>query len=359
MRNQLGKSRVITYSDLISRNSEGDENLRKFSKRIREAGEKASWLTSQLLAFSRKSVVQPRKVNLNNVVSETLELLERVLNENIRLEITLQNTIDTIYIDPGQLQQIIMNLIVNSRDAMPFGGNIFISTQQRFMENNLTFPAITGNYAVLSVRDTGEGIPAEVQDRIFEPFFTTKDKDHGTGLGLATVYGIVAQANGHINLISEPDFGTTFEVFFPIMQGESKSISRIDQVEIPSTKQEGRILVMDDNMALVHLVKEILQSYGYDVVEAYSVEVVLSHCESGQEQFDLLILDVIMPQMTGPELGEKIRSHNENISILYISGYGYDILINHLVESSDQDAFLQKPFTPEQLFKNVYTLLNP
>jgi len=349
---------IITYSDLILRKNKDLDSLRKFSKRILEAGQKAAWLTSQLLAFSRKQVVQPRKVNLTEVVSETLELLERVLNENIHLNVTLQSPIDSIYIDPGQLQQIIMNLIVNSRDALPLGGNIFISTEQRFMENNITFPINTGDYAVLTVQDTGEGIPLDVQARIFEPFFTTKEKDRGTGLGLSTVYGIVAQANGHINLVSESGVGTTFEVFLPIMKGDSEDIYSDNEIDIPDFKQDGRILVMDDNIAISQLVKEILQPFGYKIVDVHSAEEVLSLCESNKEQFDLLILDVIMPTMTGPEIGNKIRSYNERIPILYISGYGHDVLPSHIAETSGQEDFLQKPFSPEQLLKKVYALFN-
>ncbi len=326
---------------------------------IVEAANRASALTRQLLTFSRRQVVQPKVLDANRLLARIYRMLCRVVGEHIDLRLALAPDAGRIKVDPGQLEQVVMNLAVNARDAMPNGGRITIESlnwkiNERSRGVPLNFPS--GPCVVLSVSDTGTGIDPEILSRIFEPFFTTKPKGKGTGLGLSTVYGIVKQSGGDLTVQSEVGKGTTFRLFFP-QAGQSAEPPKTE-LRAPLTRGGTEtILLVEDEPEVLKLASDMLSREGYTVLEAADGEHALGIWKAQSNQIDLLLTDVVMPRMGGRVLAEKLIATKPGFKVLYISGYSDDVIAEHGL-SGDQFDFLQKPFTRESLSAKVRQVLD-
>ena len=350
---------VLGYSDLLALDTTLSEQARHRLEEIKKAGERAAAVTHQLLAFSRKQVFETRIIDLNRLVTNTTGLLERLLGENVALATEFDVELGMVKADATQLEQIIMNLAVNARDAMPDGGKLTIHTANTeldaaYGEGDTHVPS--GDYVMLEVSDNGTGMDAETQSQIFEPFFTTKETDHGTGLGLATVYGIVKQSGGYISVYSEVGIGTTFKIYLPRVQGVADGLV---SSSLPATIERGSetILLVEDDAALRTLDRELLEELGYRVVEASkgSEAIVVSGRYSGS--IHLLMSDVIMPGMSGKQLADELLRSHPNTKVLYVSGYTNNV-IQHVL-SNPGAPFLQKPFARETLSKKLREILGP
>ncbi|MBW8889904.1 MAG: PAS domain S-box protein [Fibrobacteres bacterium] len=349
------------YADLLLGMMEREDSRRSYLEEIRKAGDRAASLTNQLLVYSRRQILSPRAVNLNDVASQMETMLRRLIGEDIEFQVRLDGEIDTIKADPGQIEQVILNLVVNARDAMPKGGLLSLETHQVDMADEpgcLNEPAIAGQYVRLTVRDTGVGMEDSVKSRLFEPFFTTKKTGHGTGLGLSTVYGIVRQSGGCIGVESEKGKGTAFKVYFPaagIVNGEKK----IEESGGTGSDMSGTetILIAEDDFAVRSLVRDILKSHGYRVLEAGNGVEALEAANEYPGKIDLLLTDVIMAQMGGRELTDRMKLIRPDLKTIYMSGYTDDAVVRHGVFTKTE-AFLQKPFTPENLVSKVRMVLD-
>ncbi|HXI62073.1 MAG TPA: GAF domain-containing protein, partial [Pyrinomonadaceae bacterium] len=348
---------VTGYSDLALRGSL-DDSLRGKIEQIKKAGERAATLTRQLLAFSRKQMLQPEVLDLNAVVNGLITMLPRLIGEHIEVNLKLSSSLGRIKADPGQIEQVLVNLAVNSRDAMPQGGCLMIETRNVHLSAPITKVGSTiepGHYVLLSVSDNGGGMDAEIQAQIFEPFFTTKGVGKGTGLGLSTVYGIVKQSGGNVWVYSEPGKGTAFKIYLP----------RVDEVEEPeialpapaASRGKETILLVEDEEQVRNLSKEILEGYGYSVLAAPDGSAGLSLGQEFPGRIDLVLTDVIMPQMGGKELVDQLKSLRPDSKILFMSGFTDDAIIHHGV-LDDGVFFLQKPFTTECLAAKVREVLD-
>jgi two-component system cell cycle sensor histidine kinase/response regulator CckA len=327
---------------------------------IKKAGERAASLTRQLLAFSRKQILQPVVLELNGIVMNMHKMLHRLIGEDIELIDSLEPHLGVVRADAGQIEQVILNLAVNSRDAMPLGGRLVIET--RNADHATVCKAIQGearpnDYVMLAVSDTGSGIPQEIRDHIFEPFFTTKGEGKGTGLGLATVYGIVNQSGGYIGVESTVGEGTRFMIFLPhvVEQAEGTRVTRATQR--PKAASE-TVLLVEDEDAVRDLASAILTSHGYRVLEAQGGEEAIGVCRDFSGPIHALVTDVVMPQISGRQLAENIVTMRPGIRVLYMSGYTDDIISHHGVLEPGT-AFLQKPFTPDVFVRKVRELLTP
>jgi len=347
---------ISGYSELILLGETLDENTRSAIDQIRSAADRAAGLTRQLLAFSRKQLLQPRRLDLVVLTSELGRLLQRVIGEDIEL-VTLGGPQPSVVIaDPSQLEQVLMNLVVNSRDAMPKGGKLTIEVRNvtldaRDMERHLE--AMPGQYVMLAVSDTGCGMDRATAARVFEPFFTTKEPGKGTGLGLATVYGIVKQTGGEVWVYSEPGQGTTFKVFLPRADAEGSANAAVERSPVLGS---GTILLVEDENLLRNLIQEVLSASGYEVLEASSGPEALRLFEEHQGPISLLLTDVVMPRMSGQVLAERLRLARPELKVLYMSGYTDDAVVRHGVQAAEV-AFIQKPFSPHQLTRKVQELL--
>jgi two-component system, cell cycle sensor histidine kinase and response regulator CckA len=351
---------VITgYSDLILRKLGADDPMRSQVEEIRKAGESSASLTHQLLAFSRKQLLQPKVLDLNSVILNLKKMLRRLIGEDVVLTTSLAPDLGSIEADPGQIEQVLMNLAVNARDAMPRGGKLIIRTQNIFLDKEYIthhVMAKQGFYVMLTVSDFGIGISAEDMDRVFEPFYTTKEVGMGTGLGLATVYGIIKQSEGYITVLSELGHGTTFSIYLPLV-GEGPEEYKQSSVSERSLRGTETILLIEDEEIVRNLTRELLVGYGYNVLEAAGGEEGLAVCKQQDETIHLLITDVIMPGMSGPELADKLMALHSEMKLLYISGYTDDTIVHHGILDSDIN-FLQKPFKPEGLARKVREVLD-
>jgi PAS domain S-box-containing protein len=347
---------IMGYSELLNKDLGPGSVLSRRVDAIETACQRAASLTAQLLAFSRRQVLQPKVVNLNSLVSETSKMLRRLIGEDIEATTVLDAKLDQVKADPGQIVQVIMNLAVNARDAMPNGGKLIIKTA------NVTLPAGTvcqgvsvkpGRYVMLAVSDNGSGMNAETLGRIFEPFFTTKPVGEGTGLGLATVCGIVEQSGGHIFIDSEVGHGTTFKIYLPRVD----DIAGISPPKKASPDLQGSetILLVEDDSTLRGLVEESLRAMNYEVLVAASGEQALRVLEHHPGSIDLLMTDVIMPHMSGPELAQLVCTLRPGIKVLYMSGYTEDKLRD--VSAAELD-WIQKPFQLEDLGRKLREVLN-
>ncbi len=336
---------VITgYSEIgIRRMSTGDP-LRKNMEEIKRAADRAASLTRQLLAFSRKQMFQTKVIDLNSVVADMNTLLRRLIGENIDLVSSLEPSLCKIKADPGQIEQVLMNLVVNARDAMPRGGKLTIKTSNAVLDQtSKSLPSTKpGRFLMLTVSDTGVGMDAETRKRVFEPFFTTKEIGKGTGLGLATVYGIVKQSGGNIVVYSELGQGTTFKIYLPVADDFVTDDEEVKAPEVP--RGHGTILLVEDEELVRTLAREILETNGYEVVSAANGVEALRVCAGYEGHIDLLITDVVMPQMGGRELAERLVELRPSTKVLYMSGYTDDAIVMHGV-LDDQMAFIQKPFS--------------
>jgi hypothetical protein len=308
---------------------------------VREAGERAAVLTAQLLAFSRRTIIAPKALNLNVLVERLASMCQRIIGEHIALETQLDPVLAQVLADAGQIEQVIMNLVVNARDAMPRGGTLAIATA------NIETPS--GRYVRLAVSDTGDGMTDDVRARVFEPFFTTKPQGQGSGLGLATAYGIVEQAKGQMRVESAPGKGSSFSVVLPVFD-----VSDASPPLVPGERPRGTetVLLAEDEDAVRRLVKRALELHGYSVLSARSGEEADSLERSHLGPIHLLLTDVVMPGMGGRELADLIKSRRPQLKILYMSGYTNDEVVRHGI-SLARDAFLQKPFMPSDLIAMV------
>jgi PAS domain S-box-containing protein len=347
------------YTELLLRNSHPEDINHKDLKEIDGAAERAGSLTSQLLAFSRKQVIQPVILNLSDVLYETNKMLQRLIGEDIEIACVTRTDLGLVNADRGQIQQIIMNLAVNARDAMPDGGRLTIEIANTDFDEEYvrTHPlAKVGQYVMLAMSDTGIGMDAATQGRIFEPFFTTKAKGKGTGLGLSMVYGIVKQSNGFIWVYSEPGEGTTFKIYLPRVEGEITPIT--SEME---TDQEFRgsetVLVAEDEVAVRTLAGRILRDRGYNVIEAADGIEALCFAQEYAGEIHLILTDVVMPGMSGRELVSKIEAVRPGIKALYISGYTDNAIVRHGILDPGI-AFLQKPFTIDGFARKVRAVID-
>ena len=347
------------YSSLALQRLEDDHPIKPYIEEVKKAGDRAANLTRQLLAFGRKQILQPRPLKLNSVISDMNKLLRRLIGENIQLAAKLNSDLGRVMADPGQIEQVLVNLVVNARDAMPRGGNLTIETKnveldEEYGSKHVGVPP--GNYVLLAVSDNGEGMSEEVRLRIFEPFFTTKEKDKGTGLGLSTVYGIVKQSGGNIWVYSEPGKGTTFKVYLPLVESEIPApIEKVaEAVPVGGTET---ILLVEDEEVVRGLARRVLEQAGYSVVEASRAHEALRFCEEHAAEVDLLLTDVVMPEMSGKELADRVKSHRPDLKMLFMSGYTDEAIVHHGVLDSSVE-FIQKPFTPSGLIKKVRDILD-
>jgi CheY-like chemotaxis protein len=326
---------------------------------VKRAGERAAALTRQLLAFSRKQVLEPRLLDLNLVVKDVDKMLRRLIGEDIEFVTVLELNLKRVRADPGQIEQVLMNLAVNARDAMPQGGKLTIETQAVELDEDYAVRHVgirPGTHVMLAVSDTGCGIDEDTKARIFEPFFTTKDQGKGTGLGLAVVYGIIKQSGGSIWVYSEPGHGTTFKIYLPCVSDSEKPLHQ----RLPESVVVGgaeTILLVEDETAVRKLALTGLQAKGYNVFEAANGTEAMAICDSYSGQIDLLVTDIVMPLVSGRQVAEHLQSKYPDIRVLYMSGYTDEAVIRHGILDVGM-SFLQKPFTPRSLARKVRQVLD-
>jgi len=352
---------VITgYGELLGRNLNDDARLTRYVSDILKAADRAGGLARQLLAFSRKQVLQPRVLDLNAVVTDTEKMLRRLIGEDVMLVTVLEEPLGRVKADPGQIEQVLMNLAVNARDAMPRGGRLTIETAN--VDLDVAYvrlrPGVEpGPYVMLAVSDTGHGMKQETLGHVFEPFFTTKAAGKGTGLGLATVHGIVKQSGGHVWVYSEPEHGATFKVYLPRTKETAPAAAVTEKAEHPLPKGVETVLLVEDETGLRELVRECLEGSGYRVLEARQAGHALEIAEDYAGPIHLLVTDVVMPGMSGRELSERLAASHAGMKVLYMSGYTDDAVVLHGVLAEEM-AFLQKPFTINALAQKVRALLD-
>lgn len=344
------------YSDLILEKMEDADPLKHNVGEIRKAGERSAALTQQLLAFSRKQILKPEIVNINKAVSDVSMLLRRLIGEDVVLATELAPNVDDIEVDPGQFSQIIVNLAVNARDAMPRGGTLTISTANSPSDNGGDNGRGQRDYVRLSVRDTGVGMDEETRRQLFEPFFTTKDVGKGTGLGLATVYGFIKQSGGFITVDSEVEKGTTFSIFLPASRRFTDLTENGDKKRRSSVGAETILLVEDEDIVR-KLGYDVLTASGYKVIEAVSGGEALEICAGDAQHIDLLLTDVVMPQMNGRELWERLSAQRPEMKVLFTSGYTDDMVVRSGIRNEETN-FLQKPFAIDTLIDKVREVLD-
>ena len=332
-----------------------DETQRADMEEIHRAGERAAELTRQLLAFSRQQMLQPRVVELGHVVTGMEKMLQRLLGEDVKLALLTARTAGRVYVDPGQIEQIIMNLAVNSRDAMPNGGQLVIETVD--VDSVPGHPeAAPGSHVMLAVSDNGAGMDVATRERIFEPFFTTKGVGKGTGLGLAMVFGIVKQSNGHIYVYSEPGVGTTFKIYLPCTDRDEGSSRSLIPVTPSTLRGFETVLLVEDNEQVRKVNVAILRRQGYKVLDAQNGGEALLICEKFGGKIQLLLTDVVMPHLNGRELAQRLNSLRPEMRVLYTSGYTADsVVLQGILDAGI--AFLQKPITPDALLRKVREVL--
>ena len=350
---------ISGYAQLAQDLLETESPLRSYMDEILKAGDRASALVRRLLAFTRRQSMEPQVLDLNSVVKGTEKMVRRLIGEDIEVVTVLPPELGAIRSDPAQLEQVIINLAVNARDAMPNGGKLIFETANVQLDQTYadTHSAVTpGPYVMLAVSDTGSGMDAHTRAHVFEPFFTTKEKGKGTGLGLATVYGIVKQSRGNIWVYSELGVGTTFKIYLPRVVA---SMEPAQPLLIRTSQPQGSetILLVEDEESIRSLVLRILQAHGYTVLEAGRPYEALEISKRFDGPIHLLFTDVVMPQMSGREVAERISAARPNTKILYMSGYTDQAIAHHGVLNPGV-PFLQKPFTPEALTLKVREVLD-
>ncbi len=355
--NMLGV--IIGYSQLLEEAHDWTETQNRQVKEIKKAADRAATITRQLLAFSRKQILQPRVLNLNAITADTSKLLRRLIGEDVELIINAGSDLGPVKADPGQIEQVIMNLAINARDAMPQGGKLVIETANTDLDGDYAAghpPVQPGRYVMLAVSDTGCGMDAETEAHIFEPFFTTKELGKGTGLGLSIVYGFVKQSNGYIWVYSEPGQGTTFKIYLPRVEESPETIApRRSEATIPGGTET--ILLVEDEPSLRIMARAFLEGKGYTILEAQSGQEAVEIARQHRGQIHLLLTDVIMPGMSGRELAETLAASRAGITLLYMSGYTDELVTQQGILNPGLQL-LEKPFTRDSLLRRVRSVLD-
>jgi CheY-like chemotaxis protein len=348
------------YADLLSERLAVEDPLRRNAEQIQIASQRATALTQQLLAFSRKQILAPKILNVQSVVSEMEKILRRLIGEDIHLETSAAKDLGLVKADRSQIEQVILNLAVNARDAMPGGGRLTIETANVELDGSFSrAPQVLapGKYVMLAVTDTGVGMSSETQSHIFEPFFTTKEKGKGTGLGLATVYGVVKQSGGYIWVYSEPDRGTTFKIYLPRIEHETNAAPADQPAGRDAISHgSGVVLLVEDEKGVRELTREYLEASGYTVLEAEEGQSALKLSSGHVGHIDLLLTDVVMPGISGRELAERVSQMRPGIKTLYMSGYTDRAIVHHGILQTDT-VLLQKPFSMATLTAKVRDIL--
>ncbi len=355
--NMLGV--IMGSGEMLGQDRSLTDKAKQWLKSINDASQRAATLTRQLLAFSRQQVLSPRVISFNAVIQDMESILRRVIGEDVQLRTFLHPELDNVKVDPAQLEQVIMNLAVNARDAMPDGGKLSVETHNIYLDEEYCRQHSTvtpGNYVLLAVSDTGIGMDSQTMSRIFEPFFTTKPRDKGTGLGLATVYGIVKQSGGHIWLYSEPNQGATFKLYFPCTTESVTPTKKPGEVqEVPGGTET--ILLAEDEALYRDLICESLGNKGYKVLVASDGNLGLETANKYKGEIDMLLTDAVMPGMNGKKLAEAISKTRPGIKVLYMSGYTTNVVVHHGVLDPGTN-FIAKPFAPSTLFRKVREVLD-
>ena len=344
---------IIGFGTLLKRETEKDDLLRSYVTVILTSAERAAHLTQALLAFSRKQIINPKPINLNQIILDVKNILSRIIGEDIECSTVFTNKDLVVMADRGQIEQVLMNLATNARDAMPGGGRLTIKTE--YIELNHEFIKAhgygkPGSYAVISVEDTGQGIDEKTRERIFEPFFTTKDVGKGTGLGLAMVYGIIKQHDGYIDVYSAPGRGTTLKIYLPLIKSEVEEERQEDLLAVKGGTET--VLVAEDDASVRELIREILLVYGYKVIEAADGEDAVRRFKENKDGIRLLILDVVMPKRNGKEVYDDIMKERPDVKVIFMSGYDANVI--HKKEFD----FVSKPISIEKLLRKIRAVLD-
>ena len=349
---------ILGYSQLALDKITPSCPLKKELNVILSAGEKGAALVRQLLAFSKKQKLEMKIINLNDVIKNMIRILDRMLGADLQIEICTEESLSNIKADVGQVEQVLLNLTVNARDAMPRGGRITIQTSNVVLDENFVkfHKGLTpGPYVLMTVTDTGQGMSPEIKGKIFDPFFTTKGKDKGTGLGLATVHGIIEQHKGHIDVSSEPGKGSTFYVYFKATDAEKSKKGHRENITIPTGTET--ILAVDDDTDVRNVLVDTLTSLGYDLLDAPDGEEALKLAQSTDKKIDLLITDIIMPGMNGKELKDNLVKIFPKIKVIFMTGY-LDSIVSDYLGGESGNIFLQKPFSPSYLAGKIRMILD-
>jgi PAS domain S-box-containing protein len=350
---------ILGFTDLALQRLEADSPVREQLEEVRKASQRAASLTRQLLAFSRRQVLQPQALDLNAVVANVEKMLHRLIGEDVELKTTLRSEISRVQLDPAQVEQVILNLAVNARDAMPQGGKLTIETANVDLDEEYAsrHAGITpGCYVMLAVSDTGFGMDSETKSRVFEPFFTTKPVGKGTGLGLSVVYGIVRQSGGHIWVYSEPGKGTQFKIYFPALEDRAPQRTQLPQTLVQRPKAAETILLVEDEEGVRELAANILEAEGYKVLKTDSPKEAVRIADRHDGPIHLLLTDVIMPGMSGPKLAEHLAFSRPDMKALFMSGYTDDAASGHGVVAPGT-PFLEKPFVRSALIRKIHEVL--
>jgi two-component system cell cycle sensor histidine kinase/response regulator CckA len=351
---------VLGQTELLQAEFQNNSSVHRRAEAIEQAGRRAAELTKQLLAFSRQQFTEPRVVDANAIIEDLEKLLKRLIGEDVELTIHLGPNAGNIKVDPSQLEQILMNLAVNARDAMPGGGKLIVETACVELDETYSrqhLGAKAGDFLMLVVSDTGTGMDPQTLARVFEPFFTTKMEGRGTGLGLSTVYGIVKQNNGYIMTYSEVGHGTTFRIYFPRVRETPELRNKKSHVGGEAARGSETILIVEDEGALRELARELLEANGYKVIQAEHGEKAIRLVEHSQTHIDLLLTDVVMPGVGGKQLAKRLLELRPGLHVLYMSGYTDDVINNRGV-SPENTLLLPKPFTRAVLLRKVREALN-
>jgi PAS domain S-box-containing protein len=345
---------ILGRSDAMLRRMPAKSPLRRQVVEIRKAGRRAAALTKQLLAVSRTQVLNPRIVDLNAILRDTAQMLDRLIGEDIEFRMDLDESLGPVKVDPHQTVQVVLNLTVNARDAMPRGGKLVIATQN-VDAGEADLPDVRGPGVRLSVRDTGMGMNEETFARMFEPYYTTKG-DRGTGLGLSTVYGIVKQSGGVIRVQSTLGSGSTFSVYLPVAEGRPEAVAEAKERRSKPARTGGRLLLVEDDRAAREALEEFLREEGHTVVSAKDGEEAERLCRDARVPVDLVVTDTVMPRMSGPQLVERLRTFQPGLRAIFMSGHTPETVVQH-GDVSGGSAFLQKPFEIGDLLDHVIRLI--